>query len=171
VPSRPWGPAGRAAHRDEVAAGRRNGCSTAAQARGLGCRRPARPPAWSCGKWRDGAAKDRSGDTEGQRAGCRRPAGGGQGWAMGEMGNRPGGGDDFGRAKRRRQDLEIARGGSREVGEGVGLRRSTYQCKWLTGGSCGQSFHPILGWLSAGGRRRTVRGKHWISRLMIQRDI
>ncbi|KAG2595764.1 hypothetical protein PVAP13_5KG096774 [Panicum virgatum] len=37
------------------------------------------------------------------------------------MGNRPGGGGDFGRAKRRRQDLEIARGGSREIGEGVGL--------------------------------------------------
>ena len=71
------------------------------QARGAGCRRPARTPVWSCGKWRDGAAKDRSGDTEGQRAGCRRPAGGGQGWAMGEMGNRPGRGGDFGRAKRR----------------------------------------------------------------------
>ena len=52
---------------------------------------------------------------------------------MGEMGNRPGGGDDFGRAKRRRQDLEIARGGSREIGEGVGLRRSTYQCKGVFG--------------------------------------
>ena len=73
---------------------------------------------------------------------------------MGEMGNRPGGGGDFGRAKRRQQDLEIARGGSQEIGEGVGLRRSTYQCKWLTGGSRGQSFHPIPGADACGGPRR-----------------
>ena len=157
---------------DEAAAGRRNGCSTAVQARGAGCRRPARTPVWSCGKWRDGAAKDRSGDTEGQRAGCRRPAGGGQGWAMGEMGNRPGGGGDFGRAKRRRQDLEIARGESREIGEGVGLRRSTYQCKAYSN-RVGKKLRPILLYRSRGqemgdghlGRQKPEQVKSVVGRL------